>query len=88
MGEGYRRLTAFRFDEAEQHFREVLHAGQEEEITKALHACNYWQALVRRNKEDPGTYSIDELYEEFRRYEFGNIPGLHQLKDEAPCFVR
>lgn len=83
MGEGYRCLAAFEFDEAEQHFSAVFHSGQgeEEEISSALRACKYWQTMVQQNKKDPNTCSIEELYEEFRSYEFGNISGLYQLKD-------
>lgn len=83
MAEGYRSLSALKFKEAEQHFRDVLHAGQgeEEEIDKALQACTHWQALVEQNRADPDACPAGKLYEELRRYEFGNVPGLHQLKE-------
>ncbi len=80
--EGYRRLAAFKFNEAEQYFGDARHAEQrdEEEITQALHACVYWQALIKQNKENPDTCSTHKLHDELRRYPFGNVPGLHQLK--------
>lgn len=82
-------MAAFEFDEAEQNFSAVLHAeqGDEVEISNALRACKYWQTMVQQNNEEPKTCSIKELYEEFRRYEFGNIPGLHQLKDALLKYI-
>lgn len=81
MGMGYRSLAAFKFDEAEQNFRDVQISGQGKvtEITKALHACQYWQPLVIQSNEAPGNLPIDKLYEDFRCYNFENVPGLHQL---------
>ncbi len=83
MGEGYRRMADFRFEEAEEFFDAVRHSGQgeEEEIEKALHACNYWQALIEKNKTNPGVHPLSKLYEEFCQYPFGNNSGLHQLKE-------
>jgi hypothetical protein len=82
MSEGYRKLAAFQFDEAEEHFRDVHQADQggEEEVDKALSASSFWRSLVEQNRENPDTFSADKIYEELRRYEFGNMPGLLQLK--------
>ncbi len=83
MGEGYRRMADFRFEEAEDFFDAVRQSGQgeEEEIEKALHACNYWQAFLEKNKANPDVYPLSKLYEKFCQYPFGNNPGLHQLQE-------
>lgn len=83
MGMGYRNLAAFKFEEAEQDFRDVHFSGQgnETEITKALNACKYWQPLVNQSKTDPENLPPDKLYKEFRCFDFENIPGLHQLAE-------
>jgi tetratricopeptide (TPR) repeat protein len=82
MGEGYRRLAAFEFDEAAKQFSEVRFAGQgdEEEITRALGACRFWQKKMVQLTEEPGAYPISKFYNEFRNFPFGLVPGLHQLK--------
>lgn len=83
MGLGYRSIAAFNFDEAEQYFMDVQLSGQGEatEITKALHACQYWQPLIDQSKTAPENLDAGKLYEEFRSYDFEDVPGLHQLAD-------
>jgi hypothetical protein len=82
MGEGYRRLAAFQFEEAAKQFTEVRFAGQgdEVEITLALRACRYWQEKKQQLEENPAAYSAGMFCEDFRSYPFGQVPGLLQLK--------
>lgn len=77
MGEGYRQLAAFKFKEAMQHFEDAHHARLEtdKEVAGALQACEYWQPMMQHSGE-----SIDNIYEKFRRYDFGQVPGLQQFK--------
>jgi len=83
MGEGYRKLAAFHFDEAEKHFNDVLQVeqGEEDEARQALHACKYWRVIFEVHKENPDNYSTGKLYKEVRQYDFENVPGLLQLKN-------
>lgn len=83
MGSGYRSLASFKFDEAEQYFKDVYMSGQgeESEITKARHACHYWRPMVNQSKETPENLPTGKLYEEYRHYDFDNVPGLHQLAE-------
>jgi tetratricopeptide (TPR) repeat protein len=81
MGEGYRRLAAFQFEEAKEYFREVQDNGGETEgeVDRAAKACEYWQPLLR-HKELFDRYFTDNLYKRFRQYDFGPASGLQQFK--------
>lgn len=83
MGTGYRSLAAFNFDEAEQHFMDVHLSGQgdEAELSKARHACQYWKPLINQSKTAPDNVPTATLYKEFRRYDLDNVPGLLQFAE-------
>ncbi len=78
LSEGYRKMAAFHFEEAEKDFNDVLQVrqGSEEEASNAVQACKYWQIQFQKHKENP-----EVLHKELRQFDFGNTSGLHQLKN-------
>lgn len=77
LGEGYRKLAAFKFEEARRHFKDALHSGskKDKEADGALRACKYWEPLVQGSAG-----SINSIHKKFRSYDFGPAPGMQQFQ--------
>jgi hypothetical protein len=82
MGEGYRRLAAFEFEEARQHFKDARNNKRdaEKEADLALQVCEDWQLLAEQNDGFSHTADVQELYKYFRRYDFGASSGIWLFK--------
>jgi len=88
LSEGYRCLSAFRFEEAKRFFNDVLTSDPDPESVdheaakRALKHCKYWRPLVSlKNSTQPSLFQdSNSLYGEFHEYEFANIPGEQQFR--------
>lgn len=91
MGEGYRCLAAFKFDKAEEQFRNVLDAEADvnEEVLSAIRVCDDWREFASRykNRAYDASINIDELYVRFRHYNFYNTPGLQQFQNSLLHYI-
>ena len=94
MSEGYRCMAEFRFDEAEEYFKEVQESDQEDEgeVNKAKMACSLWRRLLVQHRQNSDEFPTEALYKELLDFKFENVPGLHQLKKAlleyiTKCFI-
>jgi len=87
LSEGYRCLSAFRFEEAKRFFNDVLtsdsdpESGDRKAAKRALKLGKYWHPLVLQKKTEPSLFQeSNSLYREFREYNFANFPGEQQFR--------
>lgn len=82
LGEGYEKLAAFCFDEAESVFVQIneKYVSTDPETEEALFCTNYWKEVFDELENISPVKAIPFLYKEVSRFNFSNTWGQQQFR--------
>lgn len=82
LAEGYQKLAAFRFDEAQSLFKEIKkkYDSVNPETEEAIHCTGYWKNVTGQLDDNKSASSVSFLYTEISRYPFPKTWGMQLLR--------